>query len=320
MANISYGISIYLKETLNDIESLRHQILLTPLPRKTEHRLQWESLVNRAYWFTSFGEGSVKKSDIIRLFSERTSKRLNKNQHVLINYRNAFDYIRNEWFVTSRPVLPTTLMTLHAHSSRHSANFSENQRTFRTLESAVKQLLDLLQTREDHPLVQAAIAHLQLLTMAPFGEDSATVARLGTYLFLYRRGYDDRGLWVLEEYWRRTLTDYQRAVSQAKKDGNANQWLEYFIRGIHEHAKAILALVTAPRYTLDISPMFFELNDRQKGIMNLLEPPQTSVTNRLVARRYGISQITASRDLAKLVSLGLIAPRGKGRSVSYTRI
>jgi len=320
MANISYGISIYLKETLNDIESLRHQILLTPLPAKFEHRLQWETLIARTYWSTSFGDTTVKKADIVRLFTERRKKRLRKDQHAVVNYRKTFDYIRDEWLVTTRPVQSSTLLTLHTLSSSHSPDFIGNQQTFRKLETAVKQLLDLLQTREDHPLVQAAIAHLQLLTIVPFGDDSATVARLATYLFLYRRGYDARGLWVLEEYWRRTLTDYQRAVSQAKKDGNANPWLEYFVRGVHEHAKSIQELVVNPKFSLEIPTSFFELNERQKEIMRLLEPPQATISNRHVQQRFGFSQITASRDLTKLASLGLIAPRGKGRSVSYTRV
>lgn len=320
MATISYGVSIYLKETLNDIETLRHQIILTPLSSKVDHRLQWEALVNRTYWSASFGESTLKKIDIIRLFTERRKKRLVREHHAVLSYRKAFDAIRNDWLVTTKTVQPATLLTVHSYASSGSPLFASNQRTFRNLEASIRQLLDLLQTREDHPLVQAAIAHLQLLILAPFDADSATVARIATYLFLYRRGYDVRGLLVLEEHWRRTLMDYQRAVSQTAKDGNANQWLEYFVRGVHEHMKNLVELVSTPRFSLDIPTTFFELNDRQKSILDQLEPPQTAISNRKVQQRFAVSQITASRDLAKLVSLGLIAPRGKGRSVTYTRI
>jgi hypothetical protein len=320
MAHISYGVSIYLKETLNETESLRHQILLTPLPAKVEHRLQWEALIHRSYWSTSFGDATVKKTDIVRMFTERRKKRLRVSEHAVVNFRKAFDFIRNEWLVTTRPVQPSTLLILHTLCYPQNPDFRGNQQSFRKLEAAVNTLLDLLQTREDHPLVQAAIAHLQLLTLAPFGADSEGLARIATYLFLYRRGYDARGLLVLEEHWRRTLTDYRRAVSQAAKDGNANQWLEYFVGGVKEHAKKLVDLVSAPRFSLDIPVSYFELNDRQKSILELLEPPQAIISNRQVQRRFTVSQITASRDLTKLATLGLIAPRGKGRSVTYTRV
>jgi len=262
----------------------------------------------------------MKKPDIVRLFTDRRKKRLRMSDHAVVNYRKAFDFIRNEWLVTARPVQSATLLTLHSLSFSQNPEFKGNQQSYRKLETTVRQLLTLLQTREDHPLVQAAIAHLQLLTLTPFGTDSEGFARIATYLFLYRRGYDARDLLVLEEHWRRTLTDYRQAVTQAARDGNANQWLEYFVGGVKDHAKNLVELVSAPRFSLDIPVSFFELNDRQKVILELLEPPQTVISNRQVQHRFVVSQITASRDLTKLASLGLIAPRGKGRSVSYTRV
>lgn len=65
---------------------------------------------------------------------------------------------------------------------------------------------------------------------------------------------------------------------------------------------------------------FFELNDRQKSILNMLDQPTASITNRLTQKAYKVSQITASRDLAKLTTLGFLFSHGKGRSVYYTRV
>src|SRR3989304_8706915 len=111
MSSISYGVSMYLKETLNEIETLRHQILLTPLSPKVEHRLQWEALIHRSYWSTSFADTAMKKPDTVRLFTDRRKKRLRVSDHAVVNYRKAFDFIRNEWLVTARPVQSATLLT-----------------------------------------------------------------------------------------------------------------------------------------------------------------------------------------------------------------
>lgn len=63
----------------------------------------------------------------------------------------------------------------------------------------------------------------------------------------------------------------------------------------------------------------WKLNDRQKKILDIMENPELKITNKIVQKQFGISQITASRDLAKMVNLGVLLPHGKGRSVFYTK-
>jgi predicted HTH transcriptional regulator len=67
------------------------------------------------------------------------------------------------------------------------------------------------------------------------------------------------------------------------------------------------------------NPPTYQLSLRQKQILSLAEPPNTLVSNKLVQDTFRISQITASRDLAKLASLGLLIPHGHGRSTSYSK-
>ncbi len=45
-----------------------------------------------------------------------------------------------------------------------------------------------------------------------------------------------------------------------------------------------------------------------------------TITNKKVQKLFKVSQITASRDLAKLASVGLLFTHGKGRSVYYTKV
>ena len=57
---------------------------------------------------------------------------------------------------------------------------------------------------------------------------------------------------------------------------------------------------------LGISSSFWDLNERQKVILGILDQPGVSITNKTVQKRFKISQITASRDLSKLAILGLL--------------
>ena len=67
------------------------------------------------------------------------------------------------------------------------------------------------------------------------------------------------------------------------------------------------------------SASLWRLSNRQKLIMEKLENPNIKITNREVAKMFAVSQITASRDLSKMVNLGILLPHGKGRSVYYTK-
>ena len=64
----------------------------------------------------------------------------------------------------------------------------------------------------------------------------------------------------------------------------------------------------------------WKLTERQKKIMEKLENPNIQITNRDVQKMFTVSQITASRDLSKMVNLGILLPHGKGRSIFYTRV
>ena len=73
-------------------------------------------------------------------------------------------------------------------------------------------------------------------------------------------------------------------------------------------------------YRVSLPATFWEITTRQKEIMMYLENPTASVTNKTVQKLFNISQITASRDLARLANLGLLLAHGKGRSVYYTKV
>lgn len=59
-----------------------------------------------------------------------------------------------------------------------------------------------------------------------------------------------------------------------------------------------------------------KLNQRQKQMMGLLVQDE-QLTSRRCEQEFGITRDTANRDFKHLISLGLVEPRGKGRSRHY---
>lgn len=293
-----------MKNYLNKIELLRQKILLTPLPPKTELRLRWEAMLNRIYWAMVFSKTkSINKTKVAKLISNQEKGEIRKEDHEILKYKNALDYIRENWLVSKKLVTIKDVLILH--------KLACNGR-FRSSQEVLKQLLDYLQKTPEHPVIQTAIAYSQIIRIAPFTKGNTQVASLLAYLFLYKAGYDFRGLLVLEECWQPSLV----VLSE-----NLTTFLESFSKALaNQLEKAANFDLESQAQLSGLSASFWQLNDRQKAILNFLENPDATITNKKVQKLFKISQITASRDLAKLANLGLLLLHGKGRSVFYTKV
>jgi hypothetical protein len=196
----------------------------------------------------------------------------------------------------------------------------KNTNSFISIKKDIVALLDFLQTGNEHPVIQAGIAQINLIRFPALIENRGCLARLIPYLFLYKYGYNFRGLLVLDEYFRRDLATLKEVVSNVEKTNNLTLWLEYFTKGISSQLQKTLINLQSLKFQTDLPTTFWRLNSRQKEIINLLDNPDLVITNKDIQKMFKISQITASRDLSKLTKLGLLFPYGKGRSTYYLKV
>lgn len=304
MLNISYTISPRLKEYLTKIENLRRQILLTPISPQKELRLKWEATFNRNYSCLKLAGNPLKKQEMLKLLSEITHKKMTSEQQEAMKFKQALDYISQNWLGSENAINAESLIELHRIIS--------NGR-LRVPKAGLQYLLDYLQARLENPIIQAAIVNIEMEKMQLFEEKNKLIALLSPLVFLYKYGYDFRGFLAYETQF----LDAARPPTSV----SLTLWLEYFALCMLRQAEFLAQSIEKPKsQTLDLRKSFWELNERQKSILNYLDSPQATITNRQIQKRYKTSQITASRDLAKLTSLGYLFSHGKGRSVYYTRV
>ncbi len=99
--------------------------------------------------------------------------------------------------------------------------------------------------KEIHPIVKAAILHLQFVSIHPFTDGNGRLARLLTQLQLYRDGWDFRRIIVLEDYYNRDRMSYYNAENLAQganydRDMDFTTWVEYFTTGFLIEARKVL--------------------------------------------------------------------------------
>lgn len=190
----------------------------------------------------------------------------------------------------------------------------------------INDLLDWLDKSKKegiHPIVRAAILHLQFVTIHPFTDGNGRVARLLTQLQLYRDGWDFRKIIVLEDYYNRDRRSYYNAENYAQgadfqEDMDFTTWLEYFTSGFLVEARKVLEKIQSigfGKVSKKSEQIFLDRDEIQ--IMNFLTT-NGAITSEDVMDILGVAIRTAQLKLRKLVDNGLLERHGSTTAIKYT--
>ncbi|MCH8062759.1 MAG: Fic family protein [Chloroflexi bacterium] len=175
-----------------------------------------------------------------------------------------------------------------------------------------------------HPVLKAGIAHLHLVAIHPFWDGNGRTARGLSTLVLQRTGFGFKKLLSLEFHLSAIRDRYFAAIERAldtrfSESYDATSWLEFFVVAMKLHIDALVGRLTdwhRMMQDLHVSGSDAGLTPRQvDGHMYALHLGQ--ITRSDYIEVTGVSPLTASRDLAKLVELGLLEAEGKTRSRVY---
>lgn len=174
-----------------------------------------------------------------------------------------------------------------------------------------------------HPIIRAAILHLQFVTIHPFTDGNGRVARLLTQLQLYRDGWDFRKILVLEDYYNRDRMSYYNAENRAQgknyqEDMDFSGWLEYFTSGFLIEARKALEKIQSIGFgqvSKESEQIFLDKDEIQ--IMDFLTTTGR-ITSDDVVDVLGVAKRTGQQKLKNLSDKGLLKLNGKGPASYYT--
>ena len=166
-------------------------------------------------------------------------------------------------------------------------------------------------------LILAGIFHKQMVLIHPFTDGNGRTTRLATKVLLAEMGLNTFNLFSFENYYNQNVTRYFQTVGEF---GNYydlvsidfTPWLEYFTEGIIDEllrVKKLLPEVAISPKT-QLRPYHFKMLKfiREKGF----------ITNQIYAKLVNRAKATRTQDFKKLIDLGLIERKGKGRATYYT--
>lgn len=314
MNNLSYHLSETINENLKSIEDLRKKILITPIKPKVELMLRWDANINKAYWGLTLADNPLTKAQMVKILSTSLPKKLKNSEKEIISYMQTLSVIREDWTGSNIKIVTKDVLDIYDASCK--SVFGSTNTYYKSKEELVSKILTFIESGKEHPIIQAGLLQIEIIKLSPFENGTGRVARLLSHLILSKYGYDLRGLLVLEDYYREDLISLREATKSIEKYKNATMWLEYFTTGVKKGMEKVVENITKSEL---VTHKDWKISNRQKLILEKLENPNIKITNREVCKMFSISQITASRDLSKMVNLGILLPHGKGRSVFYTK-
>jgi len=188
-------------------------------------------------------------------------------------------------------------------------------------------LLDWLnvESYEVHPVIAAAILHLQLVSVHPFADGNGRTARILTALYLGLRGYDFRGSLVLDSYYSADKKAYYSAlhVVQGKNYSTAktvdlNPWLDYFTEGFLSSATVLSAEVMLLSSFVKGTPTKRKLSRDETDLLSYVKYFGPITLSEAETVLPNVPRRTVQRRLKNLVDVGYLKSTGTTSDTKYT--
>lgn len=167
------------------------------------------------------------------------------------------------------------------------------------------------------PLILAGIFHKQMVIIHPFMDGNGRTTRLATKVLLAAMGLNTFSLFSFENYYNKNVTRYFQTVGEfgdyyeLVNNMDFTTWLEYFTEGIIDELLRVRALLpnlaTSPQTKLQPYHLKVLESIREKGF----------IADRDYARLTERAKATRTQDFKKLIELGLIERKGKGKTTYY---
>jgi Fic family protein len=189
------------------------------------------------------------------------------------------------------------------------------------------ELVDYVNSTDDHPLIVAAVVHYQLVTIHPFEDGNGRTARLLSGYIMDLNGYGFNGIGSLEEYFAYDIDEYYKSLQMGLPalyySGRENPphpeiWINYFLRMVLLYSNKVCDLQLSSKEE-DVAGSISFLKGREKELLLLLiKKYKREFTPIELSREMSVTNKTIINRLAVLSKNGFVVPvLVKERIMSY---
>ncbi|PIR57281.1 MAG: hypothetical protein COU72_01755 [Parcubacteria group bacterium CG10_big_fil_rev_8_21_14_0_10_41_35] len=348
MFSPKYSITTTIVKMLTAIAESKAVIERAKILPKQELNLRRQAIIRMTHSSTAIEGNMLNMDQVKKLYENKKIDAPDRDTYEARNYLKAIQYISkiadNNQDITEKTLLKihklVTKKTLPEESSgkyrtrpvyivrRRFGMVQEVVYTGPSPKKVEKMCFDLIEwikhseKEEISPIIVAGIAHQEIAAIHPFADGNGRTARALSTLILYKRGYDFRQLFALEDYYNEDRQEYYNAINIGKtyeqRKVDFTFWLEYFVKGFKEEIDdvklKVLQLSSKKVSQKNDSKVY--LTERQRKILDFLDI-NNQITTKDAEDILSAPKRTAQMELLKLKKLGTIKQIGKGPSSKY---
>jgi len=327
---------------LTKIAVAREVILHSPLIPKWEVTLRREAIIRSAHSSTAIEGNPLSLEQVSALAAGREITVRRKDRQEVLNYLEALEKIPK--FAERNPFLPEDLLEVHKIVTKETLENPEDEGVFRNRQvfvgnritgevifmpppteqvpHLVNEFLEWFNStvvKEIDPVIEAALAHYELVRIHPFIDGNGRTARIMATLVFYKRGFDVKRFFALDDYYDQDRRSYYAALNNVdQRTLDLTGWLEYFTNGVAVSIETVKNKVIGLSKDIKLLKEKGQvaLTERQMKIVEKIIE-KGAITNREMREVFGLSDEGVRKEITKLIKLGVVKRKSKGRSHHY---
>jgi len=341
--NFHYTHKIVRNLTL--IAESRTIILNASLIPKWEVSLRREALIRSAHSSTAIEGNPLSLEEVSALASGRDIMVRRKDKQEVLNYLEALEKLPE--FSKISPFTSKDLLVVHKIVTKQTLDNPSDEGVFRNRQvvvgnritgevifmppptEQVSQLVnDFLEwfnspeISEIDPVIEAGLTHYELVRIHPFIDGNGRAARIMATLVFYKRGFDVKRFFTLDDYYDQDRRSYYEALKSIDQNTlDLTGWLEYFTEGVSVSIKAVKDKVFG--LSKDVKSLKekgqIALTERQMKIVEKIIE-KGKITNKEMRGIFGLSDEGVRKEISKLIKLDIVEKKGKGRALHYVLV
>lgn len=183
--------------------------------------------------------------------------------------------------------------------------------------SLIEELIEYVNTTDDHPLIVAAIVHYQLVTIHPFEDGNGRTARLLSGYIMDINGYGFNGIGSLEEYFAYDIDEYYESLQMGLPalyySGRDNPphpeiWIKYFLKMVQLYSNKVCDLQLNSNTDAIKNGLSYLKEKEKELLLFLIKKYNREFTPMEVSKELNVTNKTIINRLASLSKNGFVTP------------
>lgn len=335
---------------ITEIEKNRYKVSSVKLSRNVANRLRKNSKKKSSYASNKIEGNPLTENQVDEIIESDDRRHFLKPEQEVRNYFLALNYleekVKQKEKLSKKLILdvqelvekgaskekigfrgPTPPGVLFAVYDSKTGNPDYIPPEYCDIPELIDELVEYVNTTDDHPLIVAAIVHYQLVTIHPFEDGNGRTARLLSGYIMDLNGYGFNGIGSLEEYFAYDIDEYYESIQMGLPalyySGRENPphpeiWINYFLRMVRLYSNKVCELQLKSNEE-DIEGSISYLKSKEEELLLILIIKfKREFTPIEVSRILKVSNKTVINRLSVLAKNGFVVPiLVKKRIMSY---